>query len=266
MNISKQDIDYLQANDPVIGEISRTIKSGKQLSFDWLRNNFRADNGLWESLNWGRAILQSDKHLDQYLHSYGKMISGQWKEICKYYTDFPESAYRFVDYGCGQGLAGLLLFDNLKNILFSRVERIVLIEPSPFALVRAAAIYQGIAPTAVIQCVCKTFDDLTPDDLAHDPELPSIHVFSNVLDVLGYDHFKLFEKILNVGSHEIIAVSHDRDHNGGTKRIIDLKEAIEACEEKGIVKITESGTHQFKCGDCDQFDAIAWSMHLDVLQ
>lgn len=265
VNMTEQDIDYLHASDPVLGEIVDAVTSGKQLSYDWLRANFRADNGLWETLNRGRAVLASDKQLDQYLHSYGPMISSQWKEICAY-VDFPENAYRFVDYGCGQGLAGLLMFDSLKNDLFSRVERIVLIEPSPFALMRAAAIYRGIAPTAVIQCVCKGFDDLTTDDLVHEPGLPSIHVLSNVLDVPGYDHFQLFEKILDIGSHEIIAVSHDRDHNGGSKRIIAIKEAIEACEEKGIVKIEHSGTYQFQCGNGNQFDAIAWAMQVDVLQ
>lgn len=265
VNLTTEEVGYLQANDPALTEISRVAASGQPLSFAWFRNRFRADNGLWESLNRGRAIVSSQLQLDQYLHSYGPMISSQWNEICAF-MNFTGKAYRLVDYGCGQGLAGLLMFDNLKSDLFSLVEKIVLVEPSPFALIRAAAIYRGIAPNAMVQCVCKGFDALNADDLAHDPDLPTIHVLSNVLDVPGYDHFGLFEKMLDVGSHSIIAVSHDRDHDGGSERIIAIKEAIEACEESGSVKILFSETYKFQCDNNQKSDAIAWFMQLDIVR
>jgi hypothetical protein len=192
------------------------------------------------------------------------MISSQWQEICKF-IKLRESDFRFIDYGCGQGLAGLLLFDEFGHSLFDRASKIILVEPSKYALMRAEAVYRCIAPKASLYCICKTFDDLTANELMPEQSLESIHIMSNVLDVDGYDQLKLFSKMLNVGLHSVIVVSHDRDHNGGSSRINSIKKAMESLKGKGKVKIITSIEHKFKCNNPLQSDAILWLLKVDVM-
>lgn len=265
MNLTERNREFLWTNDPALAEISLQAASGIRLSFKWYRDNFGVPNELWETLEAGHAILGSPQQLNQYLHSYGPMIESQWNQIC-HYIKFTSDAYRLVDYGCGQGLAGLLMFDYYGNELFFRVEQIVLVEPSSIALMRAAEIYRGIAPNAWIQCICKNFEDINSTDLAHDPNLISIHILSNVLDVPSYNHFDLFEKMLDVGRHGVIAVSHHRDFNGGSERFREIKEAIEAYEDRGKVKIEFSKIYNFQCNNKSQSEAIAWLLLLEVIE
>ena len=82
----------------------------KDLSFQWFRSAFRADNGLKDTLYYGHAVIDSTEKLDQYLHTYGPMIESQWK-CAAHFLDRVSPPTLCIDYGCGQGLAGLLVSD-----------------------------------------------------------------------------------------------------------------------------------------------------------
>ena len=68
-------------------------------------------------------------------------------------------------------------------------------------------------------------DDLD-DGLFKESKLLTLHVFSNILDVPGFDQGQLFNKTFTNGENLILAVSHDRNFAGGSARIRAIEEEI----------------------------------------
>lgn len=259
-----EDLEGIQNQDRVCNAINACTFQKIPISFSWLKENWGCDHGIWSNLGRGKGVLKSFNELNQYLYSYGGMISGQWEKLFSHVEfKIDQEKYELVDYGCGQGLAGLLLKENVREELFPRVEKVVLIDPSIYALVRAAAVYHNIAPHAKIVLVCKKFDDVTVDDLHHNVALTRIHIFSNVLDLPNYRPFELFAKLLQEGHHNIFAVSHDRHHNGGSQPFYEIKNAL---DNQDKIMVHFSQIYQYKCGKDDKFDVIAWAADIEVHQ
>lgn len=245
------------------------IRAGRihagNISFEEIRSIAGRDCGCWEELGRGRNILTTHDQLDQYLHSYGPMIKCQWGQFLQKVT-IPNTnmAVRILDYGCGQGLACTLLFDNLGRDFLKRVQSIVLVEPSGVALKRATGVlgcYLGTRPLLAIQ---KKLDELTPRELGSVEGVENIHVFSNVLDIEGFQRFELFTKILNIkGRHCVLAVSHNRDFYGGAARIKELAVAIDISAEtnRSWFKLSTSRIDEFICKGKP---AISWELRVEV--
>lgn len=233
----------------------------RKVTFQWLRSTFKSDNGLKDTLNYGHAIIDNAKKLDQYLYTYGPMIESQWDNVDQYLSQFAIPT-RIIDYGCGQGLAGVLLNDLTTGNLIASANEIFLIEPSAVALARAEALYQRIAPTATVISICKQFDDLSESDVSTAATGQTLHVFSNSLDVLGFDPLKLFMKTMGAGDHTILSVSHDRDFNGGTPRIEFVKAAFEDPSMEGALTIHRSELQRFTCDNGSA--GVSWICELEV--
>ena len=196
--------------DAIVDAIRMGEINAGNISFTLLRNVAGRDCGCWDELGRGRAILRSTEQLDQYLYSYGPMTESQWDQFLSDLT-MPAERIRIVDYGCGQGLASALLFDNFGPELVERVGTVVLIEPSSVALTRAKAVLECYCENCRILDVNKDLDGLTPEELSSNGEPISLHLFSNVLDIEGFHHFQLFTKMFQTkGRHSVLAVSHDR--------------------------------------------------------
>lgn len=212
--------------DNVISAIEARELERESISFDRLRRDFAID-GLHDRLGRGRSILASPAELDSYLFSYGPMTRRQWKAVLPEIV-LPEGRLQLIDYGCGQGLASALLFDHFGLSLVDRLDQIVLVEPSDVALRRAMAIvacYRGHNDGIV--CVNRLLADLNNDDLRGVVGRPVVHLFSNVLDIDAFDIHMLAGKMFRTrGHHLVLAVSHDRDHHGGSARIIEIARAI----------------------------------------
>lgn len=262
-NLAPAIVADLRGRDPAIAAICQLRDTVYPVSFSWLRQSFGRQNGTQGSLDRGRAVLSLTDHLDQYLYSHGLMIKSQWDEVCSWLS-VPINSFRLIDYGCGQGLAGLLLFDRFGTDLFRYASQIVLIEPSDVALIRAEAVYRSITPNSPIYCVQKGFSELSAEDFMPNPTLETVHVFSNVLDIEGFDQIELFRKALTNGRHTAIVVSHDRDHAGGSNRISSLKAAVESPDMKPWISIVHSDCRKFKCNNPSQSDAIGWILQMDV--
>lgn len=233
----------------------------RRMNFQWLRSTLKADNGLKDSLAWGHAVIDTPDKLDQYLYTYGPMIESQWENVAGYLAEIAQPT-RLIDYGCGQGLAGVLMNDLTGGDLLSSVREIILIEPSAVALARAGALYGRIAPDSTVASICKRFDDLREGDVPANTTEESLHVFSNSLDVLGFDPLKLFTKTMDVGEHTILSVSHDRDFNGGTPRIEAVKAAFEAPEMASSLTIHRSSLQRFTCDNGSR--GVSWICELEV--
>lgn len=253
-------------DDPAVSAIEALAQNGEMLTYAWLKRQFgrvRISEDVWRSLNRGRAILRTVDQLDQYLYSYAPMVASQWEHAAKILTtNSGEECVRLIDYGCGQGLAGLLLHDHLGPAFLQDVGMIIAIEPSAVALRRAGAVYRALAPDANISLVNKTFDQLGGGDFAVQGR-STTHLFSNVLDIDGYDHVGLLRKALNPGKHTIVAISHDRSVHGYSQGMLKVKEAVEAGSAHPEARVHASGVEPFACENRGE-PAVLWLCKLEV--
>jgi len=247
--------------DPAIANI--LAKDGKHINFQWFRSEFGKDHGRKDELEYGHVIIQSIELLEQYLYTYGLMVNGQWNNVADLVTsmDVPDVV---IDYGCGQGLAGLIINDITDGMVIERAQEIYLIEPSSLALDRAAALYQQLAPSARIVPLCKGFDDIDRADLPIEDDQTIWHIFSNSLDVEGYDPVALLNKTIRPGKNLIMAVSPDRDFKGGTPRIQMVKDEIERWAAASGDTVVRSTMKTFPCDNPKNSTSVVWLCELEI--
>ena len=148
---------------------------------------------LYESIQHGVCQLQSEPELNMYLHALGLMHEAKLQHAFEHLPDnfINSPTIEIIDYGCGQAIGTICYADFLrKNGYAQEVRKITLIEPSEMALKRAALHASCFFPNAEIITINKGFDDLVTDDFCISLNIPTLHIFSNVLD-LAYDYFNL---------------------------------------------------------------------------
>lgn len=247
--------------DPAIAEI--LAKDGGDITFDWFRSTFAKNHELKDELEYGHVIIQSIELMEQYLYTYGLMVNGQWNKVADHVTSI-EVPDVVIDYGCGQGLAGLIIDDITRGRVIERAKEIYLIEPSSLALARATALYQRLAPSARIVPLCKGFDDVDRADLPIADDQTIWHIFSNALDVEGYDAVALLKKTIRPGKNIIMAVSPDRDFKGGTPRIAMVKDAIERWAAASGDIVVRSTIDTFPCDNPPGTTGVVWHCELEI--
>ena len=148
---------------------------------------------LYRDIQRGVCQLQNEPELNMYIHALGLMheakLQHAFDHMSSEFTD--HSTIDIIDYGCGQAIGTICYADFLSKIgKNQKVRKVTLIEPSQRALARAALHVSCFFPDAEIVTIDKGFDDLVEDDLFIDREIPTLHIFSNVLD-LADDCFNL---------------------------------------------------------------------------
>ena len=126
--------------------------------------------------------------LYEYLKRYGNMHKAKILSALSY--PFPSrfsSKFNIIDWGCGQGLATILFIEKYG---VDCVNQIILTDASEIALARAALHCRHYAPNVKITTIHKKLDNLCVDDFSSIVGQPSIHLFSNILDIDDYsvDH------------------------------------------------------------------------------
>lgn len=170
---------------------SPTFDKVRDLSTKFYRELPQAlQNELFEALNRGVDILDSEPQMTAYLFAFGKMHQAKLEyafgKLPKEFFEQPE--IDIIDYGCGQALGTMCYADYLRDKGYAqKIKTITLIEPSEICLKRAALHASVSFPDAEIKTVNKKFDDLTHDDIVCCEETPTLHIFSNVLDMLDFD-------------------------------------------------------------------------------
>jgi len=145
---------------------------------------------LYEALNRGIDILDSEPQMTAYLFAFGKMhqakLNYAFGKLPKEFFEYPE--INIIDYGCGQALGTMGYADFLcENGYSQKVKTITLIEPSEICLKRAALHASVFIPGAEIKTINKKFDDLINKDIVCEEETPTLHILSNVMDMLNFD-------------------------------------------------------------------------------
>jgi len=156
--------------------------------------------------NRGVKILESETELYGYLRRFGNMHEAKIKHALSCLPHTFVKKVNVVDWGCGQGLASMVLLDKYGSQPFNDI---VLIEPSEVALKRAALHVSKYEPRLPIRTVCKKLDDLTERDLANKKAGITIHLFSNILDIDDYSLAKLTELIVKsqLGNNYFVCAS-----------------------------------------------------------
>lgn len=166
---------------------------------------------LWEKLNHGVELLDSHELMCQYLFSYGNMHEAKIRDAVKCLPrEILRGEFEIVDWGCGQGIGTICLFDYLRTLGYnSNVKKVTLIEPSKKALERARLhVNSYIKNDSLISSFPDYFDKILNENIKSKNGLPVIHIFSNILDVKDIDLKELATKIDNavVDDNYIISV------------------------------------------------------------
>lgn len=140
---------------------------------------------LKEDLDHGKALLDNNDQLKAYIALYGDMHR---KKMMKAYNHLPSSIllgnFSVIDWGCGQGLASILLQEYIENTgnSKSRISDIILVEPSKHCLSMAENYIQWTIPDISIWSINKTEENVDAFDFPR-CDLPTIHLLSNVIDM-----------------------------------------------------------------------------------
>ncbi len=201
---------------------SYIVKRMKDVNFRSLRNvsvDFTKrlpedlSNELYKDIQHGVCQLQSEPELNMYIHALGMMHEAKLQHAFEHLAIdfFSHSSIDIIDYGCGQAIGTICYADFLREKGYSqKVRKIILIEPSELALKRAALHVSCFFPNAEIVTILKGFDDLVVDDINVEEDVPTLHIFSNVID-LADDCFDLeqFVRLINnssVGENQYLCI------------------------------------------------------------
>ncbi len=223
VRIKTESIEDGRMEDKVVTKVKRLKDSHGNFSYYDVRKFAREEItvNVWNELDRGTAIPETHDQLNYYWKSHAPMIESQWENVSKNRRiDSYSGDVEIIDYGCRDGLASMLFLDKFYSGFKKCLSKIKLIEPSSLALNRAKKVLQYYSPNTKIVDINKKLDDLDTKDLETDKNLGKIHLFSNILDIDGFDIAKLFNRIIkNKGHHRFLAVSHDRNFAGGTPRL-----------------------------------------------
>lgn len=180
----------------------------KQLQAKFSRQEIEA---MYYELERGKSVIEREELLWRYLYAFGNKHQAKIHVALNRIQKLIEivcSEYSIIDWGCGQGLATVCMFDYLyKKDVTNAVKKIILIEPSELAL-KNAVLHTSIYGVEEIVSVNKYLDDVTVEDIKTDTPV-TIHLFSNILDVEGFSLKQLAQTIgaSASGEHYFICVS-----------------------------------------------------------
>ena len=206
---------------------SPSFKKVRELACDFVRKLPKElCDELHNSLNRGVDILDSEALLQMYFYSFGEMHAAKLNYAFEHLQQYIIEAKKveLVDYGCGQGMASMCYHDFINKLNpLQEITRVTLIEPSALALSRASLLCSNFYPKAEIVTLNKGFEDLTKKDFESSDSIPTIHLFSNILDVESYniEKFAQLIKSISVGDNEYVIVSPIQNINR-VKRLKDF--------------------------------------------
>lgn len=206
---------------------SPSFKKVRDLACDFVRKlPQELCDELHNSLNKGVDILDSEALLQMYFYAFGEMHAAKLNYAFEHLQQYIKEAKKveLIDYGCGQGMASICYHDFIKDVNSSQeISRVTLIEPSEMALSRASLLCSRFYPDAEIVTVNKDFENLTGNDIELSSSIPTIHLFSNILDVESYDieKFAQLVRTISSGDNDYVIVSPIQNANR-MKRLKDF--------------------------------------------
>lgn len=162
-----------------------------------------------DDLQHGAGHLTTKRQLNAYISAYGEIHEAKLIQTFEHITAklWSEDGISVVDYGCGQGIAEMVLSDFLTSKWADNnfVKDITLIEPSVTNLRQANEYSQAFFPEAKVSCIQKTDKQLTDDDI-NPAKSTVLHIFSNVVDLDDFDGSKIADILGRDNSHNNIVL------------------------------------------------------------
>lgn len=188
----------------------------------------------FDNLDNGTRILTDELDCLKYIALYGG------HHFHKLYVAYASTKFKsiegrdieIIDWGCGQALATCVLIDYLieKNIDIN-VSSITLIEPSKIALRQGRRLIQkmfqnNISANSIVRSVNKYISDLTTSDMVLKPSGIKVNLFSNIIDIEGFDLRQLHQLITSSspGLNRIICTSPDNEQQHRLETFFQLFE------------------------------------------
>ena len=145
---------------------------------------------LKENLDHGAALLASKSQLKAYLHFYGSIHQAK---LLQAFENIPkkiwsEGGVSIIDYGCGQGIAEMVLSDYIASKWIDNdfVKDFTLIEPSRENLLQAVEYVQAFYLEGKIRHYCINDKQITKEHI-NTITNTIIHIFSNVIDLEEFE-------------------------------------------------------------------------------
>lgn len=191
------ETDTLYANNLI--SISKDFLSIYKYNVTTFRNEIprRQWGYYWSQLRHGFSVLSEETTLLTYFAFYGS--SHYYKLIYlleKFFEHLSQSQVKLnidiIDYGCGQALGTMCFLDYLKqhNLDNIKIDNVTLIEPSQISLSRGFLHIKHLDHNLVISNITfinKELKELNVNDLSTSSQNIKVHLFSNILDVSGFD-------------------------------------------------------------------------------
>lgn len=141
---------------------------------------------LYDELRRGTALLESHEQMCQYHWSFGNMHQAKLLDSFKQLDHrIFENEIEIIDWGCGQAMGTVNLFDYLNDKgLSSSIKKVTLIEPSENALEYAKSHVNCYLNDSIeLKTFSEFFENINPSDISAAADRSVIHIFSNILDV-----------------------------------------------------------------------------------
>lgn len=179
---------------------------------------------LKEALEHGLGDLKSQEEMDMYLASYGEIHQAK---LLMALTRLPrkilaEDKVSVIDYGCGQGVASMVLCDVLHHNVGhpDMISDFYTIEPSEECLKRAVNLIHAFCPNSHITYFNNPCEDIWRMDIQPKSEVV-IHLFSNIIDMPDFPRDMVADKINRMNDHNniVVCVSPFYQENGRAKHM-----------------------------------------------
>ena len=193
---------------------------------------------LKENLSHGKALLTSNDQMKAYLHHYGQIHREKLLRAYKYIpSDFLKSPVSVIDWGCGQGLASMVLNDYIAGE--GIVTDFTMIEPSARCLSQAESNLTWSNPRSMVDIVKKREEEVEARHICVQ-ECKVLHLLSNVVDMPEFsgDGIRRYVEYNNRLHHLIVAVSPFYPEEGRGKRMDEFAESL-----KGFRKVYSFQKH-----------------------
>ena len=181
----------------------------------------------WTYTDHGRKVLQTEDELNAYIAAYGEMHVIKCRAAMQNFpfNDLENYSFEIFDWGCGQGLATLVLLDMLHDRgKVHRLKKIYLIEPSSIALARAKSwVTRYGAPGIEVIAVNKSIPSQTRQSMPIScSSRISINLFSNILDIREISLQWLSQKVSSLANRNYIVCVGPKFIQNTNTRIADF--------------------------------------------
>lgn len=177
--------------DKILGDNSMSFDKIKAFALEEIKGIPKSQQDkLFGDLERGVAILETHEQLCYYLKAFGNMHQAKLQDA---FSKIPDSIFsnpfEVIDWGCGQAMGVINLFDYLNSKgLAANIQRVTLIEPSSAAIERGVMHSKAYCSDSVeLISINDYFNNISPEQIKSLSYRPVIHIFSNILDVQEVD-------------------------------------------------------------------------------